>query len=48
MILHTDGDDEYESTLRQLIIINLMRAPRLPIVEDTPWVRTRWPKPEYL
>ena len=47
MILVAEDDDEYEAFLRQLTVINSMR-PMRPIVEDTPWVQTRMPRPEYL
>jgi len=52
MILYPRSDQEYEDTLTLLQIINTLRERgpgyNPPIVEDTPWIRTCWPKPEYL
>lgn len=52
MIIETHSDREYADTLRLLDVINTMRLRgpgyQPPIIEDTPWVRTRWAKEEYL
>ena len=51
MILNPRSDEEYDGWLRQLDIINLMRRPlgaRRNYIDDTPWMVTRTPRPEYL
>ena len=52
MIITTHSDEEYEDTLALLRIINKIRwrdrTYYPPIIEDTPWVRTRRPNPRYL
>ena len=52
MILHPRTDEEYEDTLRLLAVINELRehGPGFnpPVVEDSPWIKTRRPKSCYL
>ena len=52
MILYPRTEAERQDALRQLEIINMLRARSSgyypPIMDDTPWVRICWPKEVYL
>jgi hypothetical protein len=52
MMLYPRTEAERQDALRMLVVINELRG-RMngfypPIMTDTPWVKTRWPKERYL
>jgi hypothetical protein len=50
MLIFVNNDEEEASALAALEVIKALRAERVwaPDTEDNAWVRTAWPKPEYL
>ena len=52
MILHPRTEQEYRDALQHLEIIDMLRSCgqgyNPPMIESTPWIRTRWPNPKYL
>jgi len=52
MLIYTHSDEEYENTLELLALINELRERgpgyNPPYLTDTPWIKTRQPKPQYL
>ena len=47
MILRTA--EEYQAMLRDMVISNMLRREYFPpMMADTPWIKTRWPKSQYL
>lgn len=52
MILYPRTQEEYDDTLRLLDVINGLCEHGLgynpPITKDSPWIRTQWPRPQYL
>jgi hypothetical protein len=52
MIITTHSDREFEDTLALLAVINELRERGpgyfAPVIQDTPWVRTVWARPQYL
>lgn len=55
MIIITNDQHEYDSAMAALRVINAMRdtarptrRQRLAFMEDTPWIKTRWPNEKYL
>ena len=52
MIIRTRSNREYRDTLAMLRIINDLRERgpgyNPPIMTDTPWIVTRWARPQYL
>lgn len=52
MILHPQSDEEFEDIVALLRVINVLRQRgpgyQPPLLQDTPWIQTRWARPCYL